>query len=396
MARRAAIAAVAAGPRQAAADLETAIAGFRAAGDTRAAAAAMNSLSDVFMTLGDLRFRDASAAALELAEGDGPSPVLVDVLLIGRRCAGGRGPGAGARSSTTGPWRSPRASRCPRRLRHLASVAPRAARSAMPRARRPGPLFESPSVKGAQSTRPACSSSCLDLVSFEGTPASLEALETCKEIALRSHIEGLVTDAGGLAVRNLYWVGEWRHGVGRVQGAGAESSTRWATLGGWQLCATCGAFCCWAAAMPFEADPFRRWRSRWRGQSFRSAACRRCTWSRRPPLGTESGTPPPPSFCSSSAGAPARQGRYRLRLPASARRAHRRWRRENAGPCQFSPRSRGRRCHSAGTCRPPCGRRSARSRVSLRRWPARRRRPALARLRRALRRGARPAGRGAA
>ena len=211
MARRAAIAAVRGRAAPAAADLETAIAGFRAAGDTRAAAAAMNGLSGVFMTLGDLRFRDASAAALELAEGDGPSPVLVDVLLDR----------AALVQEDEGPERALVViDRAVAIAESLAMPAPAAAlglrgaaRCTLGDAAGLGDMRQAVRIAEREGRRVDQAGLLVELawslVSFEGPAASLVALETCKEIARRSHIEGLVTDAGGLAVRNLYWAGEW-------------------------------------------------------------------------------------------------------------------------------------------------------------------------------------------
>ena len=129
-------------------------------------------------------------------------------------------------------------------------------------------------MKGAGSIRPACSSSSPGLwFSFEGPAASLVALETCKEIARRSHIEGLVTDAGGLAVRTGDWAGEWDTALAEC-GELAPIMDRMGDAWGLAIVRYVWSLRCWAAAMPFERSPFRRWRSRWRA-TIRSAACRR-------------------------------------------------------------------------------------------------------------------------
>jgi predicted ATPase/class 3 adenylate cyclase len=65
---------------EAAAALEEAIAAFRSAGETGAAASAMNTLSNVAQTLGEPRAWSLASEALELLEPLGPSAELVAVL----------------------------------------------------------------------------------------------------------------------------------------------------------------------------------------------------------------------------------------------------------------------------------------------------------------------------
>jgi tetratricopeptide (TPR) repeat protein len=211
VARRAAIAALRGRASSAAADFEMAIAGFREAGDTRAAAAAMNGLTDVLMTLGDLRFHDASAAALELAESDGASSVMVDVLLDR----------AALVLDEEGPRQALEAVEQALAIAKSIGMPPPATALGL----RGGVRCALGDAAGLEDIRRAIRAAehegrrvdqaglllelSWSLVSFEGPAASLQALDASAEVARRSHLEGLVASARGMAVRSLYWAGEW-------------------------------------------------------------------------------------------------------------------------------------------------------------------------------------------
>jgi hypothetical protein len=196
---------------EAAAEYETAVAGLREAGDTRAAAAAMNGLSDALETLGDPRYREVFAAAVELAEIDAPSPVMVDVLL---------GQAAAVHEDEGPPEALEVIERAVAMAESLGMPMPVGALVLRGRAR-----CTLGDAGGLQDLRRAIEAAERDgrrvdqagllaelawcLVSFEGPSASLQALEASRELSRRSRMEGLVVSARSMAVRSLYWAGEW-------------------------------------------------------------------------------------------------------------------------------------------------------------------------------------------
>ena len=211
MARRAAIVAMRNRAPEAVADFETAIAGFQEAGDIRAAADAMRGLSETLGLLGDLRYREVAAAALELVESDSPSPVMVDVLLdhawnvqedegprralevIERAVAIAESLGMPAPAAALGLRGGARCT-----LGDAGGLAD--IRSAVEAAEGAGRRVEQAGFLEALAW---------SLVSFEGPAASLEALHASAEMSRRARMEGLVVGARSMAVRSLYWAGEW-------------------------------------------------------------------------------------------------------------------------------------------------------------------------------------------
>ena len=196
---------------EAIADFETAIAGLQEAGDTRAVAAAMHGLAGVLMLIGDLRFEEVLATAVALLEGEAPSPLLVEVLL--------------SQASIVEQGKSPRQGlqlleRAVRIAEDLGMTTPPDALAIRGRARcalgDAGGLADIRlAVEAAEKAGRRVDQADLlselawSLVSFEGPAASLRALAECTELSRRARMEGITAQARAMAVRSLYWAGEW-------------------------------------------------------------------------------------------------------------------------------------------------------------------------------------------
>ncbi len=211
LARRGAMAAMRGRAGEAVSDLGEAIAGLKEAGETRAAADALNQLSQALLLLGDPGYRDPLAEAVELVERDGPSQTMVDVLL--ERAAyvqEDEGPRQGLQAleqvfavaeslgkPTPAVLLSARgAVRCA--LGDAGGLAD--IRRAIEAAEREGRRVEQAGL---------LLELAWSLVSFEGPGSALQALRAAEELSRRARMDTFVTDARSMAVRSLYWAGEW-------------------------------------------------------------------------------------------------------------------------------------------------------------------------------------------